>query len=249
MEIERQYSTTTFNTLQSLGEAHDNFLAQNGLEVINALGALFIKYKLADDFGVALLHRHFALEENQRLVDVNGTSTPWTVPQDANKSAGTGTTVKKYGGHIRPQLWMFAPETSVEGEFDNAQLTPSEFFFESAGSNKSSDLKSIDELDPAFIKQFATVLAAHGLLGTLGLSLIRPESDIMRAEVTEGRANVTFPYNPAKTDEEGLKFIEAEWQYAQDGEDANGQPTVLRKCRRVCVESIYVPTGHQIACV
>lgn len=252
MEVEHPYSTDTFNALPALGHAHDTFLAQNGPEVINALGALFVKYKLVNDFGVALLHRHFALEESQRLVEVNGTSTPWTVPEDANKStsAGTGTTVQKYGGQIRPHLWMFAPATSTDGAKDTAQLTPSEFFFDRS-CNESSNPKALDKLKPSFIQQFAAVLATHNLLGTLGLYLIRPESlsDTMRAEVTEGRANVTFPHDPAKTADKGLKFIEAQWQYAQDGEGADGRPIVRAQCKQVCVTSIFVPSGHDNGCV
>src|ERR1700722_10973256 len=38
---------------------------------------LFLDYNMDRTFGLILLHRHFDLNENERLVEYNGTSVPW----------------------------------------------------------------------------------------------------------------------------------------------------------------------------
>lgn len=237
MEFEHPYSANAFNGLPDLAESRGNFVAQNGSEVIKALGGLFVQHNLAGDFGVALLHRHFALEDNQRLVDVNGTSTPWNVPHVVDKPAPT--TVEKHGGKIRPHMWMLSPAADSRKH----HLTPYEFFFDSA-NDKGFDAKS-HKLDPSFVQQFAAVLATHNLIGTLGLCLLQDDAadNVLRAEVTEGRANVTFPHDPARQAGE-TEMIEAQWQYIHDEEGPDGVPIVRLACNRICVESIFSPSGH-----
>ncbi|KAL1959096.1 hypothetical protein VTO42DRAFT_2883 [Malbranchea cinnamomea] len=206
MPVEGPSSTSAFNQLPSLFRSHDHFTAHDGLAVVDKLGSLFADYKLADRFGVTLLHRHFSLKPNQRLVDVNGTSTPWDIsPVDGNDES---TSIEKHGGIVRPHWWMLSKPTA-EGE-------------------------------P--YKLFAAVLAAHDLIGTLGLCLLRDDLDEQQQlfEVTEGRANITFVRHQSETVLEGAQLLEAQWPYS-DGK--GGGVVCPRKCKRVRVENTFFSSG------
>ncbi|KAM5432229.1 hypothetical protein McanMca71_004494 [Microsporum canis] len=73
------YDSSRFNSLPSLYDAGSVFDTINGNKFIEeVMKPLFKTYGVERSLGLALMHSHFQLEENEKLVDIRGTSVPWT---------------------------------------------------------------------------------------------------------------------------------------------------------------------------
>src|SRR5271154_7613335 len=73
------YSSSAFNTLPSLHDADAEFKERNAAAIMNSvLAGIFTKHNVDGLLGVQLLHRHFNLGNDERLVDVGGASAPWS---------------------------------------------------------------------------------------------------------------------------------------------------------------------------
>jgi hypothetical protein len=73
------YSSTVFNTLHSLHDADAEFKERNAATIMNSvLAGIFTKHNVNSHVGVQLLHRHFRLDNDERLVDAGGASVPWS---------------------------------------------------------------------------------------------------------------------------------------------------------------------------
>ncbi|KAG8408499.1 hypothetical protein J3458_019535 [Metarhizium acridum] len=191
----RPYDVDLFNGIPSLGEANEQFLAHNGPEVIIlSLWKLFSKYKLTDQYGPVLVHRHWPASLNEAVVDVNGTSTAWTL--EAGEQTGM-LQFEKYERPIKPSSWMM-----VKG-----QLMPYEFYF---ASQKEHDEPA--PLDSAFVQEFASILEANSLLDFVGIRLLRHTGQKV-LEVTEGNANVTFPVTDDDQNLLEKNAIQAGWKF------------------------------------
>ncbi|EEU37828.1 uncharacterized protein NECHADRAFT_8754, partial [Fusarium vanettenii 77-13-4] len=169
-------SSQAFQLLPGLQESYEAFQSSGGQALLQShFRDLFARYNVTNQFGVALVHRHFNLGDDEILVDVNGTSTPWQKP----RPNGVSGSLRRYDRLIRPQSWTAD---------DDGHLMPYEFFLDE-DSNEADDLQSVD---PSFLADFLALLTNLKLTGVLGLRLIRgPES--RRIEVTEKNANITFP--------------------------------------------------------
>ncbi|KAL4993126.1 hypothetical protein BDV10DRAFT_190265 [Aspergillus recurvatus] len=207
MQVEQPYSVHQFNTLPSLNDATDTFMANNGPAlVLSSLWDLFYKHNVTEVFGPTLIHRHFDLKANQAIVDVNGTSTPWTLQLNQPETQGV-LRFTKYGGRIQPCAWIVSPNGDSDG-----QLMPFEFYFE---PGDSSLIDTPVKTHASFMREFASVVLQHGMAGVIGLRLIR-DPERRSVEVTEGFANVTFPFtSEAKglVDRGESAFLETGWKY------------------------------------
>lgn len=64
------YAPSTYNDLPTLSNAGMAFEEKNGEDLItNQFRALFLQYNMERIFGLILLHRHFELSEEERLVE------------------------------------------------------------------------------------------------------------------------------------------------------------------------------------
>src|SRR6187402_3384765 len=96
------YSSNLFNTLPHVEVAHDTFNSRNGLSTLeSSLQQLFSRFNVNPCLGIALVHRHFALTENEVLVDVNGTSTAWRLSDTTENAESSG--LEKHHGYIKPR--------------------------------------------------------------------------------------------------------------------------------------------------
>ncbi|CAL5866788.1 uncharacterized protein PFLUO_LOCUS998, partial [Penicillium psychrofluorescens] len=109
-DIEETYTTRTFNSLPDLHHAQDSFISKGGPDLVNnVLRPLIVQHKLESALGIGLLHRHFDLSGEEKLVEFNNISTPWKHQQGYNHT----------GGQILPCAWMI----------DGNSLVPYEFYF------------------------------------------------------------------------------------------------------------------------
>ncbi|KAL2694906.1 hypothetical protein Neosp_001495 [[Neocosmospora] mangrovei] len=176
MEAISPYSSEAFQLLPGLEDSNHAFQSSGGQPLLQShFRDLFVRYNVTDQFGVALVHRHFNLGDDEILVDVNGTSTPWQKPSPDDKTGS----LRRYDRSIRPQSW------TVDRD---GHLMPYEFFLD----EDSSGADEMQSVDPAFLAEFLALLTNLKLTGVLGLRLIRG-SESRRIEVTERNANITFP--------------------------------------------------------
>jgi hypothetical protein len=223
MEVLRPYDVQAFNQLPGLGDSNDRLVASNGTHILaNEVRDLFSQHPdMAKRFGVILLHRHFELKEQEALVDVNGSSTAWTLPAQSPASEASSV-FEKYGGYIRPRSWLIS----------GGKLIPYEFFFDNPTlEGKQRFGTGGPKFDPIFVSSFASILSAHGLDRVLGLYLLAGAEENL-VEVTEGFANVTFTNTGDPTI--GPSLVSTTWFYATEDTNAvdNGSspPIVQYKC-------------------
>lgn len=77
----KPYNSSRFNSLPSLYDAGSKFDTINGNSFIQeVMKPLFRTYGIEHSLGLALMHSHFKLEDNEQLTDIRGTSLAWTGP-------------------------------------------------------------------------------------------------------------------------------------------------------------------------
>ncbi|KAK2803796.1 hypothetical protein FQN51_003026 [Onygenales sp. PD_10] len=104
------YIPEAYESLPSLREAANLFKETQAREpLLDPIGQLFLDSGMHGRYGVSLLHKHFSMETNQRLVDLQNLSTPWTVP--------------KYEGFVIPRTFRFFNGIWSPVEFDYSPCT------------------------------------------------------------------------------------------------------------------------------
>lgn len=81
-----------------------------------------MRHSVNEDLAIALLHRHFAMSANEKLVELGPVSSPWPVPADEDAVTG---------GFVLPRTWRL---------FRN-ELHPVEFRFV-----PKDDLKAVKQV-------------------------------------------------------------------------------------------------------
>ncbi|KAI0185031.1 hypothetical protein EV127DRAFT_503552 [Xylaria flabelliformis] len=233
--IQQEYKVDVFTSIQGLGDAHELFMKRNGPEMIlSSVWDLFYKYNLTEKYGPVLIHRHWPINPNEGVVDVNGTSTAWTL-ESSNQSGQLR--FEKYGKPIRPSSWMIV----------NGELMPYEFYFD---FNYEQDQPVA--IDAAFVQELSSILEAAGLLALVGFSLIRRPGQ-KTLEVTEGNANVTFPIADDDQDLASKDMIQAGWEFPSteppdisgnlEGRDIVCKKVCSKYCRNIDKGHIKVHLG------
>lgn len=128
---------------------------------------LFVRHSMDRRSGLTLLHRHFSLDADERLVEYRGTSTPWKL----NKLAAS----------IRPSSWLL----SADGK-----LRPYEFYHSLTEDSPSLDLECSSQR--TFLAEFAQLLSKNNAEGLFGLCRYPGDEFEGRIEVTQGRANINL---------------------------------------------------------
>jgi hypothetical protein len=224
MALVDNYQVSAYNNLPNLMDAYDTFVERNPLEVIEheislvepsfpGYGrlnytelllilvvfsrALFFKHNVYEELSVSLIHRHFAMKGDERLVEFGSVSTPWP---------GSKTGSVMAAGHIMPRSWRFV----------NGKLMPYEFGFnESSRDIVYKDLPN----KPEFYADFGSLLEKHKLTDLLGLQLNTDMVDeaSVKFEKTFDRANVIFTV-PRQGELAQKEAISAQWVYKPLGD-------------------------------
>ncbi|KAJ7791917.1 hypothetical protein B0H14DRAFT_2395250, partial [Mycena olivaceomarginata] len=134
----------------------------------------------------SLLHRHFPMCPDERLVAVDGVSVPWQI--DTIKLVNEGNMVP--GGSVVAQAFIFDAEVG-KGFY------PFEYKYTSQESSKDHSEASVSPISLAsaplaFLQDIGQALVKYGLQALLGLRA-HPGSLIPRLEFTADRANITLP--------------------------------------------------------
>ncbi|QSS65306.1 hypothetical protein I7I51_06148 [Histoplasma capsulatum] len=116
------YIPEAYESLPFLQEAANLFKEAQAKDLLQGpIRQLFLDSGMHERYGVILLlHKHFSMETNQRLVDCRNVSTPWTVKNSHNL------VVPKYEGFIIPRKFRIFNGTLAPFEFDFSPCTPHE---------------------------------------------------------------------------------------------------------------------------
>ncbi|KUJ11613.1 uncharacterized protein LY89DRAFT_674189 [Mollisia scopiformis] len=82
------YSAHHYNSLPDIMDASLNFKPTDATFLTTIIGQLFVKHQVQKHFGIILLHKHFPLDENEKLVNCQAVAVPWkTSSHDEQMSA------------------------------------------------------------------------------------------------------------------------------------------------------------------
>lgn len=157
---------------------------------------LFLKHEVYNDLAVCLIHRHFDMASNERLVEFGAVSAPWTLTQVDQVAGGT----------LVPRSWIF----------NDSKMSPYEFGYnEAIGEPTYRALPN----KPHFYEEFGKLLKREGLENLLGLTLNSDEIQpgLVKFEKTFGRVNVLFNVARGGLMEE-KESIPAQWNYKPVGD-------------------------------
>lgn len=191
------YSGDDYNSLPELRAAQADFESKTGKRfVYEVLRPLLFKHYMQKYFGVALLHKHFDLDKDEQLVEINDVASAWKVKTDTRDLAR----------FVVPSTWK------IKQGKNGANFTPIEFEFEAQGARPHNDLTDADA--QSFLEDYANSVCNGGLETCLGLTTRHKRS--AGIEVTEGKTNVFFPN--CVDFEGGTNNVAAAWYFDQDQE-------------------------------
>jgi hypothetical protein len=186
------YSPAGYDTLPSLAEAAGEFKKRQAKQLLEGeIRQLFLDNNVQTLYGVSLLHKHFAIEAKQRLVDYHHVATPWTFDDESSEI------LQKYDGYIVPRTYRF---------FGNRKI-PYEFAFQ-------NEACSMEE-DADFKEQFSDLLQKLDLAHLFGLRVLGDHDPNFPVEITEGRASIMLPRGAVPDSE----MIEALWTFGLEDDD------------------------------
>lgn len=211
MTIFTPYNWKVFNDLDSLLGATKSLDAAGKSQVLERLFKIIRAYKLEHVVGVQLLHRHFALNENEMVLE-----------SDAGKNRSTAVVVKcdaiAAEGQRRTPTVFRAVKTGKGG----VTYAPLEFTDEKAACAAYAHIQKQTE----FLSAFAKELLALNLESSVGLGLVDPRNLVAKAQKLSGykiiettefknRRLSTALYSPAEVEALGKgksdKSFEAWW--------------------------------------
>ncbi|KAI6352284.1 hypothetical protein MCOR25_009465 [Pyricularia grisea] len=186
----QNYSVANYNAIPDLHVAKHRFEEIGGEKLVEeTFLELFRRHGVDKTFGLSMVHRHFELNGEERLVEFRGTAVPWEKVDELNNPG------------ITAANWEVTPEGIRPYEF---KLDPA-----SVGS------QGIDFNDPkiqAFAAEFLELIQSVDATGLFGLCVYPGDDFETTIETTEGRANITFPLKPdSKID----NTADAAWCYDQ----------------------------------
>lgn len=181
-------------------------------EALRAIRTIFQKHAVDHELGLALTHRHFALQPGEQLVEYENVATPWL----------TSTLNPVLKSRLVPKTWSY-----VDGE-----LYAYEFSFVATGPSNSRAY----DFKPEFLDEFKKALVRYGLGETFGLARFPdtgPCDGVPMVEFTVGRANITVPVSDGM-EGAGAFHPGATWMFPciwDQSIDGDGKPT-MRWCGR-----------------
>ncbi|KAL1878147.1 hypothetical protein Daus18300_002063 [Diaporthe australafricana] len=193
---------------------------------------VFIRHNVNEKFGVGLLHRHYDISPNEKIVELGPVSTPQVVGDDEEIT----------GGSVLPHTWRVH-----EGE-----LKPTEFRFvaqrDVAGTQRA-------EFPAGFVQELIAVIESAALENVLGINMIKRGGDQEKTmEITYGRSSIIIPAVPVEGDNvlgpQSLAAFEAAWSFTNDRtRDRTGDG--VRARHSLCVKNLSeevtgVQTRHSL---
>lgn len=163
------YSHGHFQRLPTLEKARADYLQANGdLLVEKTFKDFFVEAGMETTFGLVMLHRHFDIMPEQKMVEYRGTSSPWVTIAGMTE--------------LKPTVWAFDEDT---------RLRPTEFRY----TREDTREVSFGQAELRFIASLREKLVAHGLMELFGLARYPGDDFPGSCEITQGSANINLHPN------------------------------------------------------
>ncbi|EHK23096.1 uncharacterized protein TRIVIDRAFT_60091 [Trichoderma virens Gv29-8] len=159
-------SVDHFNSLPGIAESNESFQTHCTQKMLSDICAVFVKHKAQHIYGLALVHQHFDLETDEKLVNIGNVAVPL-------KTGSVSTT-------IAATRWAFSGESVI----------PYEFSTEARQIDMDQHHDFIYELGKLI---HSCGLSDH--LGLCSLDSIADTTKGPTMEFTSGRANITLPFD------------------------------------------------------
>lgn len=148
---------------------------------------MFHRHKVHKTFGVMILHRHFDMTQDERLVEYGGVTTPWPLSE----------TNEIFGGKVVPRCWTFS----------KGGLYPIEFGFNPSGENTYPEVK----FQAGFVQELHELLCRLEIDDLFGLTILDDGdlSTLRGIERTVGRVSITIPVSEGQV----ASAVESVWTF------------------------------------
>ena len=198
------YSHETFHSAVHISDAGEEYRKRDAQKFVDGtLAPIFKKHKVEETFGVGLVHRHFDIKEDEKLVEFNNVSTPWTIDAGLNEVAVKGT-----NSLIYEVAWML----NKDGKW-----MAYEYAFSPV---RGKDSYVVDIRDPKhhdFLVEYTAALKAGGWEKLLGMRAWPGPGFNGVLEFTQGKANINLvPEQFDLSQEDGIGYQETMWFWAEE---------------------------------
>jgi hypothetical protein len=183
------YNPTAYSSLPSLRRASELLDESARQHLFGDIRQFFLDNNVHEKYGISLLHKHFPINNTERLVDYHHTSAAWTVGDEM------ADVTERYHGFVVPRSFRL---------FDGVPA-PYEFAF-------SSTAPSYDE---EFHQKLFNMLRNLGLQDVFGLRYLDEYDPELSMEVTEGNTNIMMPRGSVPDS----SVIEALWVFGPRDND------------------------------
>ena len=180
------YNARHYNSLPSIADAGTSMKPEDIALFTSTIGQVFVKHEVQNLFGIILLHNHFSLDADEMLVNIGSVAVPW-------KTSSLATKLRD----VRGSAWRFTEQG----------VAPYEFAYDVASRPDVSGFQP-------FLSELRVLLDRLGLTGKLGICAVTREDEdaTTQVEFTQGRANITLPFDIAPRDGPD-RSVEAVWQF------------------------------------
>jgi len=211
----QEYNHDVFHGLRDPGQATTDFTSEEIKEKFmqpdSEMTKLFIDHNVGTDISIELLHRHFEVPKDKRLVRVSRVVTPWSESlfKSVSEQPGIGQllpgSVVVHNGLYYPHEFRYLTKAEVDAE------------------NQSSGGKGRIAQHTAFLETFARFVQEKGIAHIIGLRFVSAEEQqrardptIHDYEVTDDGCHMTTlssdaPINALGYEEFGWSCIDGEW--------------------------------------
>ncbi len=190
-------------------DAAARFTALGGRAVVDgALKDIFFRHGVADKFAIRLLHRHFDVADDEKVVHHGNVAMPW----ETNNLPFA----------IQDKI---IPSSFVISAAD--KLFPYEFTYVEPDVAATVQYGTVLSDHAAFLREFNAVLKSTGLIEVLSLAVLEYLTGGIGMETTEGRANITVPLEAADSDD--VDSIETVWLF--DPKDPQQRGRCKLRCK------------------
>ena len=230
MVSETSYHPQIYRELPGIIESYQRLVFRDRVQLIETeLRRLFLDHGVENIFGVRLVHKHFRLRDNERMIQHGTTALPWDVEMAAGLESD---------GVVVPASWLFRDGSAY----------PYEFQYISQSQSQTAKLVKLND-HSTFISAYHCYLLQNGLTDVLGLFVLQSEKRadgdgcMLEINMDKSRASVNFPLS---ADDDNVPFDIFEVKDGQDvtvpagwfffGKD-EGQMDACgrhRKCRHKC---------------
>ena len=179
-KVETAYVPQIYRDIPGIIESYQRLVFRDQVQKIEAeIRQLFFDHAVEDVFGIRLVHKHFRLQDNERMIQHGNTALPW----DSEMAAGL-----EADGTVTPASWLFRDGVAYPYEF---QYNPNQ--------ELENDFHVEDYA--SFFTAYHAYLLNNGLTDVLGLFLLQTEKRedggraMLEINMDKNRASVNFLLN------------------------------------------------------